>query len=367
MDSSSYSSSSSSASSSGEEKVVPSAATASSSSSSSVSFSSSNISSGIDAQVLKEMLECKYLSTNLVRAHKMMDISKAELSDSDEETFYYLMGLPPYMKAVCVKSRVRNLATKRLLKDLIDAEGAYITAHSKINLKHFPLQTCMIDLEVKNFIANYKREISNRIRFHSVIQGRMKRQYNRVCDLLKGRRGSRGRNSLPPVLQCSLCSMSGDVHTLLDEETAFCLNRDCVFRTCMKCAFKLTDEDKKCPGCRSSLAVFPGSHPPFVISREDYRALHGSLFPEMPLSISQFFHSNTIVTTSNLVPNSSSSSTASSSSSSAAASSSSSLSMSHQIDDDAGDSGGVGAPDSPISYLSEGAGGELHVTDSDEF
>lgn len=271
-----------------------------------------------DALVLHQMKRCDYLSENPMRAPRMVDISKAEISSDDEETFDHVMALPNYMKAVCVKARSRNLAVKRLLKDLIDAEGAYISAISRINLKHFPLQTCMIDLEAKTFITNYKREVSNRVRFHSVIQGRMKRQYNRVHDLLLGREGSRGRNSMPPILQCSLCVMSGDVRNLKNDEVSFCLNRSCVFHTCMKCAFKLTDEEKKCPGCRSHLAVYPGSNPSFVISRGDYLSLHGSLFPEYPLTLSQFFSSNTIVTASNLAPvedlTSSSSSSSSSSS-----------------------------------------------------
>ena len=46
----------------------------------------------------------------------------------------------------------------------------------------------------------------------------------------------------------------------------------------------------------------PGNFP---ISREDYRHLHGSLIPEMPLTMGQFTTSSTISVSSNLSPSAS--------------------------------------------------------------
>lgn len=262
-----------------------------------------------DEEVLREILSSSYLQDNPTRQPPMFDMSKAEISDDDDTGIHdHIEALPVYMKAVCIKARSRNLAVKRLLKDMIDNEEAYIQRIGEMNTKYFPFQTCMIESEAKIFLANYKKEIGGRLRFHQVIQGRMKRQYNMVCDLLRGNFHTRKRCRPPPVLQCNLCLLNDDhVRSLRDSEMAVCMNRDCVFLTCMKCAYKI--KGYECPGCRSMLALYPGGtmNGPgnFPISREDYRTLHGSLIPEMPLTMGQFTTSSTISVSANLVPSAS--------------------------------------------------------------
>jgi len=262
-----------------------------------------------DEEVLHEILSSSYLQDNPARQPSMFDMSKAEISDDDDTGVHdHIAALPVYMKAVCIKARSRNLAVKRLLKDMIDNEEAYIQRIGEMNTKYFPFQTCMIESEAKIFLANYKKEIGGRLRFHQVIQGRMKRQYNMVCDLLRGNFHTRKRCRPPPVLQCNLCLLNDErVRNLRDSEMAVCMNRDCIFLTCMKCAYKI--KGYECPGCRSMLALYPGGsmNGPgnFPISREDYRHLHGSLIPEMPLTMGQFTTSSTISVSSNLSPSAS--------------------------------------------------------------
>ena len=259
------------------------------------SSSSSSSSSRSDESVLLEMESGSDIP---IRAPLPFDEGKSELySDADSAiTLDAIRDLPPYLKAQCHATRQRHINARQLLKDLIEVEERFISESGRIHRKYFPLRVGTLDRDTIAYINSYRKEIGKRVRFHRVIQGRMKRQFNHLNDVIKGRRGSKAESSLPPILTCDLCNMCGtdsesesstsSKKVLEDSKISVCSNRDCESLTCLQCAYKIEGPVRPCPFCRSPLAAFPTSSG-FLLSRDEYRKLHGSLFPEYPLQVDQ--------------------------------------------------------------------------------
>jgi len=273
--------------------------------SASSSSSSSSTAYRSDKDVLSEMESNSYSDSHPVRQPLPYDVSKAEFSDSDEMP-EVIRNMPPYMIAACVSARERHVRARSFLKECIDIEEAFIRNSKQTMRKYFPFRVGAIDSETVRYINQYRKEIVQRVRFHKIIQGRMKRQYNRIQDLLKARRGSRKYYSLPPVMICELCSLANDSdarRVLNDSEVSICSNRICDKYVCMRCAFRIdqTTTFVPCPFCRSPLITFP-SDSGFPISREDYRRIHGSLYPDLPLSTDQITCAVSVSTSTSIVP-----------------------------------------------------------------
>lgn len=274
------------------------------------SASSSSASLRSDASILSEMDNNAYSSDHPIRAPLPFDEGKSELYDSDDSrvTLDAIRDLPPYLKAQCHLARERHLNVRKMLKEMIDIENRFITETTTLHAKYFPLRVGSLDKETVSFVNAYRKEIPQRVRFHRILNGRMKRQYNRLSDILKGRRGSKTPNSLPPILTCDVCNMceESDSHKkiLTDSQVTVCSNRSCEHYTCMRCAFRIEPPSGKppCPFCRSPLTCYP-SDSGFPVSRDEFRQIQGSLFPEIPVEDSELTSQMIIhVSSSSLIP-----------------------------------------------------------------